>query len=809
MLRAIALVVVVVCLLPLASVAASPASQQTGRSQPVSLDRVKASGWLGERVDRAYRAVQNVRSSIWWNLGSEWGWEHAARWLRNMSYFAAYTGDQDPALKEDAERFLTMSASGELKYDYKKLQIGAYEDSETLQGLLAYYELSGDRRILDVAKRVGRNIAEQRHLTTHYYKPLAVGPLLKLSALSGDASFKKVAIGIAEEKQLEFLTMKAHGAAAAMIAECYLDLYSVTGNQRYLDWALKAWPAIRDRAFVTGGLGEVLDFAADPAESDVMCESCQVSRWMVFNLRLWQVTGDMKYMDVAERILYNQFAQSQAHRGEGGGFYAGGNIDQAMRGVHNYFCCDNEGTFGLIQVLRHIYTQNPAKKTVDVNLFFDSEVTLGVGKQQVKLRQKTEYPERGVVNVSIDPQTAATFTVRVRIPGWTQVSETLVNGKQIDSTVTGSYLTVARKWKPGDKLSVIFPMPMHVEADNTGRGLPSGAVSINGKIQQAKRVGVFYGPVLSVMFRTGHGNDLSWVWTGDYTDVLDSGGDATLKYPTSKSDVLELDGKTFDSGSVPEITTVTCAKGVPEISWDSSLGDRVQVKHTVRVMPGLPVTLECKDEVTGWDGKGRLLCSGTRFATTKSASSGYGVCSMPYPMPMVTVKPDLDNHIVWGGVFGLYERLANDASMPVTGTYFLNNGYFSAICLYDPQPVNSIVCKQTDMYAGLYMEPKTSDDLTLTRRLVFPLLDRPQNQTMAKQRMEKAAQVTAKLDDKSGVLVLTGPVVQGSQIRIPKSLGLQAGSVISSDRIASEVFDHDRENVLVYVDVPGKYAIKR
>ena len=72
---------------------------------------------------------------------------------------------------------------------------------------------------------------------------------------------------MAEEQQLAFLKIKAHGAAAAMALDGYLDLYETTGNRRYLDWALKGWQATRDRMFVTGGLGECLDYAAAPAKA--------------------------------------------------------------------------------------------------------------------------------------------------------------------------------------------------------------------------------------------------------------------------------------------------------------------------------------------------------------------------------------------------------------------------------------------------------------------------------------------------------------------------------------------------------------
>lgn len=778
----------------------------------VGLDRVRVTGWMGERVDRSHRAVQNVRPSIWWNLGSQWGWEHAARWLRNMSFFSTYTGSTEPEVTEDAARFVRMSRSGELRMDYTKLAIGPYSDGEVIKGLLAYYGISRDPAILAAAVTLGQHIAENHHLTTHLYKALAIPALLDLSVASRNESFRKLAIDIAEYQQLAFLKSSLHGAACVDILDGYLRLHKTTGDPRYLEWALKGWKAVRDRMFVTGGLGEVLHFTTGPGESELMCETCQTSKWMIFNLHLWQAMGNGEYLDLAEQILYNQFLHAQSHRGEGGGFCAGGNIDQVHRGIHNYFCCDNEGTLGLLEMLQSVYSTSAGKRLIDVNLFFESEARVKLAGRDITIRQHTEYPERGAVSISVQSPAPVRFTLRVRVPGWTNASEARVNGKKSPFAMDGPYLCVSRDWQSGDTLSVVFPMTMRVEPDITGRGVRSGVVSIEGRKTEAKRIAVMYGPVISAMFRTGHGNDLNWVWTGDYTDVLDCGGDASQGYPGSKPDILDLGSQQFDTAGVPGDTTVKLGDGVPEISWSAKLGDRAEVKRTVKVLPGLPVRLECRDDVSGWDGEGRLLCGGLRFATIKDAVSGYGVCSVPYPAPCVITKPDLDNHVVWAGVYGLFERLENNANLPVTGAYFLNNGYFGAICIYDPKSVKSLVCRQTQNWSGLYFEPAPGSAISLTRLLVFPLAEKPQNQTAAIQQVQKAGQVTVRLGTGSGgkrSLVLNGPVLQGYPLLIPKTVGLKPGWTVHSGRIASRVFDYDAGNVLACVDVPGVYEVEQ
>src|SRR6185369_17238423 len=57
------------------------------------------------------------------------------------------------------------------------------------------------------------------------------------------------------------------------------------------------------------------------------------------------------------------------------------------------------------------------------------------------------------------------MALRLRIPGWLQSSPTVkLNDKVLDaSAAPGSYLTLRRVWKAGDKVEMRLPMHLHVE----------------------------------------------------------------------------------------------------------------------------------------------------------------------------------------------------------------------------------------------------------------------------------------------------------------------------------------------------------
>ncbi|MGY0036676.1 discoidin domain-containing protein [Pedobacter sp. NJ-S-72] len=110
-----------------------------------------------------------------------------------------------------------------------------------------------------------------------------------------------------------------------------------------------------------------------------------------------------------------------------------------------------------------------------VNLFMgnNSEIQLPVTK--VKIAQVTAYPWNGKVEIKIDPEENASFTLHVRIPGWagnepvpgtlysfmdTNSSKVLLalNGKPLQYTVAKGYAVIKRIWKKGDQL--VFSVPM-------------------------------------------------------------------------------------------------------------------------------------------------------------------------------------------------------------------------------------------------------------------------------------------------------------------------------------------------------------
>jgi len=114
-----------------------------------------------------------------------------------------------------------------------------------------------------------------------------------------------------------------------------------------------------------------------------------------------------------------------------------------------------------------------------VNLFVGSTVNLDLGGIPLKIRQVTDYPRTGHVEISVDPGAKRHFPLYVRVPdrGVSLLYQEApvvrglislaVNGQPIAPIVTNGYVRIDRDWSPGDKVTLELPMTVQrIHADD-------------------------------------------------------------------------------------------------------------------------------------------------------------------------------------------------------------------------------------------------------------------------------------------------------------------------------------------------------
>ena len=465
--------------------------------------------------------------------------------------------------------------------------------------------------------------------------------------------------------------------------------------------------------WLTGGTPETF------ANSDVD-EVCGSADWIRLCLALWRIDHDLKYLDMAERTLLNHVYFTQL---PSGGCSGTCNIDQGFRHTEAWFCCSMNVPLAFSMLLKYIYACT--RRTVWVNFFMDSKVEVDLdSRTRVRLEQRTKYPETGLVRLTVSPYRRERFKLKVRIPAWTDLSGVKINGQPVGAKIQGGYAMLDRTWQIGDSVDLEMRFRLRVETSLIGKHpTRSGMVRIGHETVRAKRAAVFHGPLALVVFRIGHGNDLSWVYRGGFNEVLDSGG-CYSKYDGSASDYIDTDRAAFASEQAPHLTEITLDHNAESAStrWCHDLKGIGTIRYELKVLPGLPVTLEYRQWVLVKASADRpvklkrMLLSGVRFATRKTQRRSFYRDEPSYLYPPAKVK-----------VNGRLFVPKNGQTLRKTGTYELDNGVFQASCSYQGAVKEVRVVKNMNS-TGVYLSPiprggleiREDKEFEVFRRIAFP-----------------------------------------------------------------------------------------
>jgi hypothetical protein len=121
------------------------------------------------------------------------------------------------------------------------------------------------------------------------------------------------------------------------------------------------------------------------------------------------------------------------------------------------------------------------------SLYAPSEVKTTVANGvEVTILEETDYPFEGTVRLRIGAAKPVQFPLYLRIPGWCEELSVMTAGTS--TTVRsrqGSFLRLDRVWSPGDTVSVVFQMPLHVkrwEKNNNAVSVSRGPLTFSLRI---------------------------------------------------------------------------------------------------------------------------------------------------------------------------------------------------------------------------------------------------------------------------------------------------------------------------------------
>lgn len=271
--------------------------------------------------------------------------------------------------------------------------------------------------------------------------------------------------------------------------------YGVTGDEEYLKTIVNAYDWLdRTQFYASGGYGPEEDLMppdgslSDSLESTFRSFETICGAWAGFKLAryLMQFTGEARYGDWIEKLVYNGIGAALPMAAHGQTFYysdyrlGGGRKIYHLDGT--WPCCS--GTYPQVVADYHNVIYFKDENSLYVNLFVPSVVTWRYHENEIAVEQDTTYPESDSTVLTVTPRTPVAFNLKIRVPSWSQGVSISVNGsRQNVATRPGTWATIQRMWKAGDRIAIQIAMQL--------RTVPVDQ-------QHPNRVALVYGPVVLV-----------------------------------------------------------------------------------------------------------------------------------------------------------------------------------------------------------------------------------------------------------------------------------------------------------------------
>jgi len=187
----------------------------------------------------------------------------------------------------------------------------------------------------------------------------------------------------------------------------------------------------------------------------------QCGSWAVFKAAkyLLRLTGDARFGDWAEQILYNGVGASMQSLPDGRVQYFS---DYSARGgvkaaINAWSCCSGTRPQVVADYTDMVFLRSPGE--LYVNLFLPATVDWPAPSGRVRARLETSFPESDVVRLIVEEAPSLAFAVKLRAPAWLAAAPTArVNGTAVPVAADARHwLPVSRVWRAGDVLEVTLP----------------------------------------------------------------------------------------------------------------------------------------------------------------------------------------------------------------------------------------------------------------------------------------------------------------------------------------------------------------
>lgn len=480
--------------------------------------------------------------------GLNWSDGDCYKWIESMAFMYAVT--KDPELDRMMDEWIAVIAKAQLSDGYISTNMtlqnrqkympkngphpGAYHEMYNMGHLLTaaciHYRATGKDNFLKIAIKTADLLQKVFHKGAPELKimtgtmPNIMG-LVDMYRVTGDKRYLEAAqvpvdvrghmpnttdftqdhVPFREESEAV-----GHSVFATYLYSGAADIVAETGEPALMAALKRIWQSAEQRrTYITGGVcaipkgisargdNVVEAFGADYQlpNRTAYNETCANIGNAMWNWRMLFLTGDAKYTDIMETVLYNTMLSAVSADGRNF-FYANplkwdgntegqtNNFSSARWPVFGCYCCPPQVARTIAGLSRWAYSIS--NDTIWVHLYGGNSLqTRMPNGSKVALKQESLYPWDGDVKITLNEVPDKTMAIMLRIPGWVESPSLKINQQNFEDTLKpGSYVALDRKWINGDVIELNLPMPVRL-------------MEANPKVEEDRNsVAVMRGPVV-------------------------------------------------------------------------------------------------------------------------------------------------------------------------------------------------------------------------------------------------------------------------------------------------------------------------
>ena len=499
---------------------------------PLPVGAVKPTGWLKTTLQTWANGITGhlyeYRSDTFWNTWDNrrhrnehpkeeewWPFEQQAYWADGLVRLA-YILDDD-RLRRLADEFVNKVLAGQNPDGYMggwpdkpyRMAGDIYVQTELYLSLMSYYSATKDPRIINAMQKALRHIyANYEPSTDNAVSPVwngengwpwtchIIDPILWVYSKTGDQQMMDLANLVYQTLQevpspfqSSNLLMdgdnlrELHGVDVTESMRTPAVYYLYSGNLDDLNASIKGIEKIdRYHGQVHGGPAAD-EFLREPGAVN-NTEFCTHTTWSATKQTMFSITGEVKYADGVERLLFNAGPGAMTPNAKALQYFtapnqvactstscnspiSGPRSDlQYLRpdGNSETLCCVGESNRLYPNYVKDAMWLGSSDNGLAAVCYGPSTVSAKVGEagKMVTIAEKTNYPFEEKIRFVIESSEPINFPIFLRIPGWCKDASIEINGKlYTDSVLPGRMVKIDRLWASGDHIDLHLPMRIH------------------------------------------------------------------------------------------------------------------------------------------------------------------------------------------------------------------------------------------------------------------------------------------------------------------------------------------------------------